>query len=93
MKSVKTNKPSAEYKVKTTNLTGNINLENYLNSYPLFSSKYLDYLDWCKVLELFYIQKKKSINDIKHIQNIKSNMNNKRTYFIWNHLNFFYTLD
>lgn len=93
VKNILENSKNPQYRVRTNSLNSNLILKEYLSNYPLFSSKYLDYLDWCKVLELFYIQKKKSINDIKHIQNIKSNMNNKRTYFIWNHLNFFYTLD
>lgn len=93
VKNILENSKNPQYRVRTNSLNSNLILKEYLSNYPLFSSKYLDYLDWCKVLELFYIQKKKSINDIKHIQNIKSNMNNKRTYFIWNHLNFFYTVD
>jgi hypothetical protein len=35
----------AKFRIRTTSLEGNIILKNYLNNYPLFSSKYLDYLD------------------------------------------------
>ena len=37
------NKP--EYRIRTTSLNGNLVLENYLNTFPLFGSKYLDYRD------------------------------------------------
>jgi hypothetical protein len=40
-----------QYRVRTVTLSSNIKLENYLNKYPLFSSKYLNYIDWLKVLE------------------------------------------
>lgn len=93
VKSVKINKPSPEYKVRTTNLTGNINLENYLNSYPLFSSKYLDYKDWVKVLNYFKSGQFKFNNYIDETVLIKSKLNNKRTDFNWDHLNKFYSLD
>lgn len=93
VKNILENSKNPQYRVRTNSLNSNLILKEYLRNYPLFSSKYLDYLDWCKVLELFYIQKKKSINDIKHIQNIKSNMNNKRTYFIWNQFFLYFRLN
>jgi hypothetical protein len=34
-----------QYRVRTVTLSSNIKLENYLNKYPLFSSKYLNYID------------------------------------------------
>ena len=40
----------AQYWVRTVNLKGNLALRTYLNKYPLFSGKYLDFLDWEKVL-------------------------------------------
>jgi len=39
-----------QYKIRTTNLKGNILLEQYLYNYPLFGTKSLDYKDWLKVL-------------------------------------------
>lgn len=93
VKSIRNNKPSSEYRVRTTNLKGNLNLESYLNSYPLFSSKILDYKDWLKVLDYFKSNSCKPNNFIKEIIFIKSKMNNNRTEFNWNHLNKFYNLD
>jgi hypothetical protein len=52
----------------------------------------MDYKDWIKVLEFF---KEGRINhklNIEKIIMIKSNINDKRTIFIWDHLNNFYNL-
>jgi hypothetical protein len=45
VKSIRVTKPKPEYRVRTVNLKGNLILINYLNKYPLFSSKYLNYRD------------------------------------------------
>lgn len=86
VKEINITSKNPQYRLRTTNLKGNLILENYLNTFPLFGSKYLDYKDWSKILEFFYIQKKKNEDDIKKILKIKSNMNNNRTYFNWDHL-------
>jgi LAGLIDADG endonuclease len=46
VKAIRVNKPNPQYKLRTTSLNGNLILENYLNTFPLFGSKYLDYKDW-----------------------------------------------
>jgi hypothetical protein len=45
VKAIRVDKPKPEYRVRTTSLNGNLVLENYLNLFPLFGSKYLDYKD------------------------------------------------
>jgi hypothetical protein len=45
VKSIRIDKPKPEYRLRTISLKGNLVLEDYLNSYPLFGSKYLDYKD------------------------------------------------
>lgn len=85
-----------QYRIRTTNLASNIRLhakrQNYLNKYPLFSSKHLNYLDWLKILEFFkntdFIHK-----SIGEIIKIKDGMNNKRHIFNWDHLQVFYKLE
>jgi hypothetical protein len=67
-------------------------LVNYLDKYPLFSSKYLNYKDWIKVLSYFEAKKNTEPDSIKAIVEIKSQMNNKRTEFNWDHLGNFYNL-
>ena len=79
-----------QYRVRTTSLRGNINLANYLNNYPLFSSKFLDYIDWLRVLK-FYETKEHKIKYYEIVK-IKSFMNDRRTFFCWDHLQNFYNL-
>jgi hypothetical protein len=95
VKAIRVNKPNPEYRVRTTSLNGNLILENYLNIFPLFGSKYLDYKDWMKVLDKFKSGQFKHKSNIAEIILIKSCMNDARTVFIWDHLNKnkFYNLD
>nr|YP_009568400.1 LAGLIDADG endonuclease [Orbilia oligospora]QBL02039.1 LAGLIDADG endonuclease [Orbilia oligospora] len=93
VKPVRVDKPNPEYRVRTTNLKGNLNLESYLNNYPLFGSKYLDFKCWIEVVDLFKSGKMDHKLNIEKVIKIKSNMNDKRTIFVWDHLNNFYNLD
>jgi hypothetical protein len=93
VKAIRVNKPKSEYRVRTTSLNGNLVLENYLNTFPLFGSKYLDYKDWIKVLDYFKLGTFKHKIYIEEIISIKSSMNDARTVFTWDHLNKFYNLD
>ncbi len=89
----KINSKNPQYRVRTTSIKGNITLENYFNEFPLFSSKYLNYLDWLKVVNLFKIGKLNYKENINCVLEIKEKMNNKRTFYTWNHLEKFYNLD
>jgi intein/homing endonuclease len=93
VKDTRIDTPNPQYRIRTTSLKGNLALENYLNNFPLFSSKYLDYKDWIKVLENFKSGNYKHQLEIENVIFIKSGMNDKRTVFIWDHLNNFYNLD
>lgn len=64
-------------------------LRAYFTKYPLYSSKYLDYLDWCKIMDLSR-NAPLSSNIILDCTNLKLGMNKNRTYFNWDHLNSFY---
>jgi hypothetical protein len=59
----------------------------------LFGTKHLDYIDWIKVLDIFNKDEHKTILGKERIITIKSSMNNKRTIFIWVHLQNFYNLN
>lgn len=83
------NKQHPQYRVRTVNLKGNISLVNYLNNFPLYGSKHLDYLDWLKVVDLVEMGKLNHKLNMKNVQKIKLNMNDKTTVFTWNHLNKF----
>ena len=45
VKKIRSDAPKPEYRVRTTNLKGNIIAKNYLLQFPLFGTKYLDSLD------------------------------------------------
>jgi hypothetical protein len=64
------------------------NLINYLNNYSLLSSKFLDFVDWKKSFLLILNKTHMTEEGRTTILSAKNNMNSKRTYFNWNHLNF-----
>jgi hypothetical protein len=92
VKSIRMDQSKPQYRVRTTSLKGNLALENYLTEYPLFGTKYLDYKDWVTVLNLFKSGEHKSKPGKDLIISVKSNMNDYRTIFIWDHLQNFYNL-
>lgn len=57
---------------------------NYLNRFPLYTSKYNDYKDWCKIIEINNTKSNK-LEKIKLAKLIKSGMNSKRTIFSFDH--------
>nr|YP_009710024.1 putative LAGLIDADG homing endonuclease [Coleochaete scutata]QFU80129.1 putative LAGLIDADG homing endonuclease [Coleochaete scutata] len=61
-------------------------LVDYLNIYPLLTAKSNDYRDWLKVFELVKTNKHLTESGKSIIENIKSNMNRKRTVFDWSHI-------
>jgi hypothetical protein len=79
-----------QYLIRFSNLNTNLILIDYLEKYPLFSSKYLNYLDFKTVINL--IKNKTHKENNLFILNLKNNMNNKRTVFVWDHLQNFYKL-
>jgi hypothetical protein len=60
---------------------------NYLDKYPLFSSKYLDYNDWKKVVFLIFENKHYTEEGINKTEFVKNSMNRQRIKFTWDHLN------
>lgn len=96
---VKFRKNYNQFWLRTSKYGSNNILVSYLNSYPLFSSKYLDFLSWQKVLNIMIKKEQRTklnttgvprADPRPGILNIKNNMNSKRTHFNWNHLqNFF----
>jgi hypothetical protein len=93
LKNTRENTPHPQYRLRTMSLETNLILVNYLNEYPLFGSKFLDYNNWKEILNLFNPRFKYSQENIEKVLHLKSEMNDKRTIFIWNHLNKFYNLD
>ena len=96
VKPIRLNNSKPEYRIRTTNLKGNLNIESYLKIYPLFGSKHLDFKSWTEVLNLFKSSRLGTVDpglNIEKVTRIKSNMNDKRTIFVWDHLKNFYNLD
>lgn len=59
----------------------------YFTSFPLYSSKYLDYKDWEEAATLILKKDHYTEPGIIRIDILKDNMNLKRIYFNWDHLN------
>lgn len=93
LKEIRENTVNPQYRIRTTSLDSNLKLVSYLNEFPLFGSKYLDYVNWKEILNLFNPRFKYSEENKEKVLNIKSEMNDNRTIFIWDHLNKFYNLD
>jgi len=86
---------SLELTVKTQSIKTNEILINYLNKFPLWSSKYLNYKDWLEAIEIFkkvYGIKNKPEKIYTKLRNLKQGMNDRRINFNWDHLQLFYSL-
>jgi hypothetical protein len=89
----KINYIESAYEIRTVRRESCSILINYLNNFPLFSSKYLDFLNWCKIHE---INTKKQYKELKYSEllfSLKNSMNDNRVEFDWKHLNNFYKKD
>ena len=80
------------YSVRTTKKSSCEILINYLNAYPLFSSKHQDFLDWSKAHNIRIHKKYKTLEGSSELLFLKNSMNTKRTQFNWDSLNCFYSL-
>lgn len=89
VKETKSDTKFPKYRVKTTSLIGNLEVEKYFEKFPLFGTKHLNYKDWLQVLQVF---KNSQSYDKKFeiAQNLRDRMNDNRKEFTWNHLQNFY---
>lgn len=76
------------YMVIAHNSESHLKVIDYFNRYPLYSSKYLAYKDWKYVVEQIQLRNGKPLTaeNIKEIQKIKDQFNNKRKEFDFSHL-------
>lgn len=84
VKHIRGDRTHPQYRVRTSTVISNSILAKYLSTYPLRGSKFLDFKDWETILS-FFVANKHWDHKIDII-NIKAQMNDKRTYFNWNHL-------
>lgn len=61
-------------------------IKNYFETFPLFSSKHLDYLDWNKTVKFILNNEHYIDANFLTINYLKSKMNRGRTEFNWDHL-------
>jgi LAGLIDADG endonuclease len=90
LKSLQRKDKGTSFRVRTNSLAGNLVLISYLTSFPLFGSKRLDYFDWCQSVELVAKGNHKTTQALASMKQLKTNMNNNRTFFTWEHLVDFY---
>ena len=77
------------YRIVATSYLSIVAVIDYLTRYPLQSSKRLNYLNFKKASLIKMSNKNKilSIEQKNIIFDLKENMNRKRTFYSWNHLN------
>ncbi len=80
------NKGISYYIVSVTSPAKLKTLINYLDTYPLFSSKLLNYLDFKSCVNLMLSREHLTEQGRDNIKTIKAGMNRKRTYYTWDHL-------
>lgn len=63
-------------------------VKEYFDRFPLLTSKYLDYLDWCKVLEKILNEGQNTLpgGSWELSNNIRKDFNKSRKTFTWEHL-------
>ena len=86
-------KGKLQYGVRFTNIKSNFLLIDYLSNYPLFSSKFLNYNDFNKVVNIINNKEHKTKEGLLTISEITKTMNNRRNIFIWDHLKNFYNIN
>ena len=80
-------KKNSYYIIRVENQNAIKLLIGYLDIYPLLSSKHLDFLSWKIVFNEIINKNHMTVEGRKLVSLQKSQMNNSRTYFNWDHLN------
>lgn len=80
------NYKNSYYIIKIENKKSVRLLIDYLDSYPLFSSKYLDFKEWEKTHKQITNKCHQTDKGKSKIKKYKKNINDNRTYFNWVHL-------
>ena len=80
------------YMVISHSLENHVKVINYFDNFPLYSSKYLAYNDWKKVVEKMQLRAKTgkhlTVENVLEIEEIKAQFNKNRTIFNFSHLDF-----
>jgi LAGLIDADG endonuclease len=81
---IRDNTKNPQYRIRTSTVQSNIAVLRYCETYSLYSSKRLDYQDWRKIVH--YFSEGTHRENTNTIVLIKSQMNDRRSNFNWNHL-------
>ena len=84
---IRVSKKNSYYIIRLENQNAIKLLIGYLDIYPLLSSKHLDFLSWKIVFNEIINKNHMTVEGRKLVSLQKSQMNNSRTYFNWDHLN------
>lgn len=74
------------YIVELTSMASRLVLVEYLNRFPLWTSKYLNYLDWEKCHDMMVAKLHTTTSGRAKAVLLKEGMNSKRTHYNWDHL-------
>lgn len=74
-----------QFIINTSNAKSNKILIDYLNIFPILSSKYLDYKDWESANNIYVNKLHKDPLEYEKIRTLKKNMNSNRNFFCWSH--------
>lgn len=77
--------------VKTSSLVSGLAVCDYFTRFPLFSSKYINYLNYQTLVNMQKTNENKTARGIHKVKEIKKNHNRTRSSFTWDHLNNFYS--
>lgn len=75
----------SQFVVNTSSAKSNQILMDYLNHFPILSSKYLDYKDWESANNIYVNKLHKDPSEFQKVRSLKRNMNSNRTLFDWTH--------
>lgn len=81
---IREDRKNPQYRIRTSTIKNNTAVVQYLDNFPLYSSKRLDYQDWRKIFHFFLEETHRQ--NVNTIVKIKSQMNDRRTVFNWDHL-------
>lgn len=70
-----------QFVVNTSSAKSNQILIDYLNIFPVLSSKYLDYKDWESANNIYVNKLHKDPAELQKVRTLKKNMNSNRTFF------------
>ena len=76
--------------VASFNQHSNQKIVEYFDRFPLFSSRYLSYVDWKEIHQLQLEKRHLTPEGLQICKTIKDRFNNNRKVFCWDHLKNFY---